>query len=113
MVQTATLSDVSQPVYCDARERPAKAIGVACGGMGELVAAGLMLVLAPFILLSLAVAFVIACMRLQMFDMENGSRVTREEAHPPPKRLPALPELRRMAIGRSRLSNASAEHLWN
>jgi hypothetical protein len=121
MVQTATLSDVSHSLFCDsatvpARETPAvaRSLAVACSGLGEFVVAGLMLILAPFILLSLAVAFVIACLRLQMFDMESDARAIGERASVS-TRMPVAPrlELRKIAMGRSRFLNTSSEHLWN
>ena len=112
MSQTATLSDFArtpfdgEALYCAVEAVP-KTLAVVSSGLWELAIAGMMLVLAPIVLIALAGAFVVACLRIHASELGAESETL---AHQPPVTVPATAQFNT----RGRLLECTiSDHRWN
>jgi hypothetical protein len=128
MSQTATLSDFtrtsceSDAGFCAFETEPKlrSALSATTHGLWELAVTAVMLVLAPVILIALAAAFVVACLRMHVSEVETDAETG---CGLPPASLPCV---KQGDLGgsrgrdsfdlevRSRLPRpTTSEHLWN
>jgi hypothetical protein len=111
MSQTATLSDFTRTSFeCETEFcafggdlKSPSPLAAASSGLWELALTACMLVLAPLILVALAAAFVIACLRMHASDLCTEQEMV--SGHQPPAPV-CVPRGRLLAC-------ATSQHLWN
>jgi hypothetical protein len=113
MSQTATLSDFTRTpfdgegLYCALGSAP-KTLAVVSSSVWEIALTGMMLVLAPVVLVALAGAFVFACLRIHASELGVENEVV---CNPPP--IAAAREPSHFSPRGRMLECSISDHLWN
>lgn len=121
MSQTATLSDFirtpfdGNAVYCGFETAPRclSSVAAVSTGLWELILTAFMLVLAPVVLVALAGAFVVACLRIHASELGTESEIV-AAAQPPVAVQKAAARESVDFNARARMAKCFvSDHLWN
>jgi len=92
------------------RRSPSRCARVACNGFGDLILAFGMVLLAPFAVLLLAGAFVLACWRMQWLDSDDRKVSATAQPEPVRSQIPAIETSKPRFLPEPQDQSA---HLWN